>query len=107
MKTAILKVDPEYPELESIAHCAKIIRKGGLVVFPTETVYGIAADYNNANAIKRLREVKKRSEDKPFSLLISQKGLLSNYSGSNESAIYKLVEIYVFQICRKYNQELF
>ena len=77
MKTEIIKVHPEFPEREKIAHCAKIIRQGGLVVFPTETVYGIAADVNNPKAMQRLREVKKRFEDKPFSIMVTQKELLN------------------------------
>ena len=66
MKTTVLKIDPEFPELERIASCAKVIRQGGLVIFPTETVYGIAADYNNEKAMARLRAVKQRPEEKPF-----------------------------------------
>ena len=43
MKTKVLKINPAVPEPEKIAEAARIIRQGGLVVFPTETVYGIAA----------------------------------------------------------------
>ena len=94
MKTQIIKVDPQFPEIEKIAHCAKIIRKGGLVVFPTETVYGIAADFSNEEAMVRLREVKKRDGSKPFSVLISQKSLISNYSNTNRPAVYKLIDAF-------------
>ena len=68
MKTQVITIHPRYPELDKIAQCAKIIRQGGLVVFPTETVYGVAADYSNPQAIARLREIKKRSAEKPFSI---------------------------------------
>ncbi len=78
--------------MDRIAHCAGIIRQGGLVVFPTETVYGIAADYNNPKAMARLREVKHRDGNKPFSIHISQKGLLPNYTPSNAPAVYKLID---------------
>lgn len=94
MKTEIIKLDPQYPDLKQIARCAKIIRKGGLVVFPTETVYGIAADFSNPKAMKRLREVKKRAENKPFSILISQKGLISNYTLTTDPKLYKLIAAY-------------
>lgn len=91
MKTEIIKLDPQFPDLKQIAYCAKVIRKGGLVVFPTETVYGIAADFSNPDAMKRLREVKKRAEDKPFSVLISQMGLISNYTSTTDPRLYKLI----------------
>jgi L-threonylcarbamoyladenylate synthase len=94
LKTEIIKVDPRFPELDKISYCSRIIRRGGLVVFPTETVYGIAADFGNPAAMQRLRGVKKRSDNKPFSILISQKGLMSNYTGSGRTAIYKLVDAY-------------
>lgn len=94
MKTEIIKVHPEFPEREKIAHCAKIIRQGGLVIFPTETVYGIAADVNNPKAMQHLRDVKKRSEDKPFSIMVAQKELLTNYSSIRDPKVFKLVDRY-------------
>lgn len=92
MKTQIIKINPDYPEMDRIAHCAAIIRGGGLVVFPTETVYGIAADYNNPKAMARLREVKRRDGDKPFSINIPQKGLLPNYTPVKSPEVYKLAD---------------
>lgn len=91
MKTELIQLDPHYPDLKQIAYCAKIIRKGGLVVFPTETVYGIAADFSNPQAMKRLREVKRRADNKPFSILISQIGLISNYTWTTDSKLFKLI----------------
>ncbi|MCD4781072.1 MAG: threonylcarbamoyl-AMP synthase [Candidatus Omnitrophica bacterium] len=90
-KTKVITLHPEYPDLKQIAYCAKAIRQGGLVLFPTETVYGIAADFSNPRAMKRLREVKQRAEDKPFSILISQKGLIKNYTSSAGIQLYKLI----------------
>jgi len=92
LKTEILKLDPQYPNLKQIARCAKVVRKGGLVVFPTETVYGIAADFSNPGAMKRLRDVKKRAEDKPFSILISQAELISNYTSTVDTKLFKLID---------------
>lgn len=92
MKTRIIKVNPANPEFETIVEAANVIREGGLVVFPTETVYGIAADINNPAAIKRLREVKRRNDTKPFSILISHKGIVENYSDYNDPRLYKLID---------------
>lgn len=94
MRTEIVKVNPDYPELEKLVRCAKIIRQGGLVIFPTETVYGIAADYNNPKAMERLRQTKGRSETKPFSIHISQKELLLNYSSVTDPTVFKLIDHY-------------
>ena len=94
MSTQVISIDPYYPESEKIAYAAKIIRQGGLVVFPTETVYGIGADMNNKKAIARLREVKKRAEDKPFSILISHVNQLSNLTNYDNPVLFKMIDQY-------------
>lgn len=65
MKTLVLRVNAERPEAEKIRLAAGFIRRGGLVAFPTETVYGLGADALNANAVLRLFEAKKRPLDNP------------------------------------------
>ena len=64
-KTILLKVDPDKPDLKSIKIAAKIIIEGGLVAFPTETVYGLGADALNSKAIKSLFKAKNRPLDNP------------------------------------------
>ncbi len=51
-----------------VAEAAAMLRRGGLVAFPTETVYGLGADATNPKAIARLTEVKGRPPEKPYSL---------------------------------------
>jgi L-threonylcarbamoyladenylate synthase len=65
MKTLLLKVDSENPTAAKIKLAAQIIRKGGLVAFPTETVYGLGADALNPEAVLALFEAKKRPLDNP------------------------------------------
>jgi L-threonylcarbamoyladenylate synthase len=65
MKTLLLKVNAEKPDVEKIQIAAEIIRKGGLVAFPTETVYGLGADALNPEAVLALFEAKKRPLDNP------------------------------------------
>jgi L-threonylcarbamoyladenylate synthase len=69
--TVLLKVDPERPDKERIAYCAALIRNGALVVFPTETVYGIAANLLDAKATRRLYRIKHRPRTKPFTVHIA------------------------------------
>jgi len=92
LATKIFEIHPQFPEMDRLAQCAKIIRQGGLVIFPTETVYGIAADYDNKKALDRLRQVKRRSENKPFSVIISQRVSLLNLTNSTNQMIFKLVD---------------
>ncbi|HUU88205.1 MAG TPA: L-threonylcarbamoyladenylate synthase [Candidatus Glassbacteria bacterium] len=64
-KTILLKVDPNKPDLSKIKVAANIIKKGGLVAFPTETVYGLGADALNSKAILSLFKAKNRPIDNP------------------------------------------
>jgi len=64
-QTLLLKVNPENPDLTKIQTGAQIIQKGGLVAFPTETVYGLGADALNPDAVLALFEAKKRPLDNP------------------------------------------
>ena len=64
-KTVLLKVDPEAPDVEKVRVAARLVRCGGLVAFPTETVYGLGADAFNAKAVLALFEAKRRPLDNP------------------------------------------
>src|SRR5689334_12057493 len=60
------------PTQEMIERSANRLRMGQLVVFPTETVYGIAGDPFNIMAVGRVFELKKRDKDKPLPLQIAE-----------------------------------
>lgn len=59
---------------------ADLLKKGELVSFPTETVFGIGVVFDNEVAYKHLLEVKRRPPEKPFSLMISSKDDISKYA---------------------------
>ena len=65
MKTLVLKVDSQEPDIEKVRLAADFIKKGGLVAFPTETVYGLGADALNGEAVLSLFRVKRRPLDNP------------------------------------------
>jgi len=64
-QTVVLKVDSKQPDIKKVRMAAGIIRDGGLVAFPTETVYGLGADALNSKAVSALFEAKKRPRDNP------------------------------------------
>jgi L-threonylcarbamoyladenylate synthase len=67
----VVKIDPKRPDKKIIESAASVIKKGGLVVFPTETVYGIAANLLDRGAIDKLYRIKSRPLNKPFTVHIS------------------------------------
>ncbi|MDP2921997.1 MAG: L-threonylcarbamoyladenylate synthase [Candidatus Omnitrophota bacterium] len=71
MKTRVIKLNPNVPEQNLIDEAAVVLKNGGLVVFPTETVYGIAANSLKPETIDRLYAIKQRPKDKPFSVHIA------------------------------------
>src|SRR5208337_3041608 len=80
-ETLLLKVDPENPDQAKIQIAAQVIQKGGLVAFPTETVYGLGVDALNPDAVLTLFEAKKRPLDNPPIIHVA-----------NASEVYRLVQ---------------
>jgi L-threonylcarbamoyladenylate synthase len=62
----LITVDPQHPEPELIARAAEILRRGGLVAFPTETVYGLGANALDADAVRRIYAAKGRPDYNPL-----------------------------------------
>lgn len=56
---------------EELENCVEIIKNGGIVIFPTDTVYGIGCNVWNKEAIKRIFEIKNRNYNKPMNVLCS------------------------------------
>lgn len=66
MKTKVVKVNKIQPNPEAIFEAGQIIKKGGLVAFPTETVYGLGGDALNPSSSKKIYEAKGRPSDNPL-----------------------------------------
>lgn len=92
IRTEIIKLDPMNPDNDKILRAAKTIRDGGLVIFPTETVYGIGANMLNKEALKRLYQIKQRAQGKPFSIHIGSREKAQDYAAEIPAAAYRLME---------------
>lgn len=77
---------------DNIADAAKIIRKGGLVAVPTETVYGLAGNGLDENAVANIYEVKGRPEVKPLSLMVAGAEAMEQCCENVPPAAYTLAE---------------
>ena len=66
----ILKVDPVAPEPEGIVRAATVVRQGDVIAFPTDTLYGLAADAFNQAAVERVFAIKERPPESPLLLLV-------------------------------------
>ncbi len=72
MNTELLRIDPENPESNAIKKAADILKCGGLVAFPTETVYGLGGNGLSKSACKKIYAAKGRPSDNPLILHISR-----------------------------------
>lgn len=92
MKTEIRILDPEKIDTKIVEEAASIIRTGGLVAFPTETVYGLGADAMQASASKKIYEAKGRPSDNPLIVHIAKISDLNRLSGEVPQKAKKLAE---------------
>lgn len=90
--TEVIQVDPIVPDHERIARAASIIIKGGLVAFPTETVYGLGCDCYNREAIGRIYDVKGRPRDNPLILHVSSQHQLEEAVRNVPELAWKVLE---------------
>lgn len=91
MDMRIIKVDPAKPDIAQLQQVAGIIDAGGLVAFPTETVYGIASRVKS-DSLARLGQLKNRDPDKYYTLHIGQKGTVEKYVPSISLRTRKLIK---------------
>jgi len=67
----VLRVDPDNPSRDVMERAAATAREGGLIVYPTDTVYGLGTNPLIASSVKRVYEVKERPLTKPLPVLVS------------------------------------
>ncbi|WP_313526607.1 L-threonylcarbamoyladenylate synthase [Anaerotignum sp.] len=72
METKLIRISPENPEADLVEQAAKVLKEGGLVAFPTETVYGLGGNGLDIEACKNIYIAKGRPSDNPLILHISQ-----------------------------------
>lgn len=77
LDTLMIRVNPSDPEREAVTRAAEVLRRGGLVAFPTETVYGLGADATNPKAIERIFQAKGRPSDNPIIVHVAERKHLS------------------------------
>jgi len=90
--TKIVKLDSLNLKIDYLKEAAGILANGGLVIIPTETVYGIAANMADTRAIERLYKIKERPKDKPFSVLIDTKEKIEYFVQGISVPAYKLMD---------------
>jgi len=89
--TRVLKTDKHRPSKKVLQEAATILKSGGLVAFPTETVYGLGADAFNKEATLKIFMAKKRPPDNPVIVHVSSMEMLRSVSPSVPRRVEKLI----------------
>lgn len=87
-----LTINPQSPDEAALREAAHVIKNGGIAVYPTETVYGLAAVFNNEKALERLFAAKGRKESNPVLLLIESRKQLAGLAAEIPSEAMDLAK---------------
>ena len=92
VKTAeIIKLDRDHPG-DAFARCAKVIKAGGVIAYPTDTFYGLGVDPKNLRAVSRVFEIKGRRADQPILLLLHDRSEVTAWTSSVTPAAQRLMD---------------
>jgi tRNA threonylcarbamoyl adenosine modification protein (Sua5/YciO/YrdC/YwlC family) len=76
----ILSINSENPQPRLIKKAVEELKEGGIIVYPTDTVYGMGCDLFNKQAIERIYELKRRNKKEPLSFICADLKDISNYA---------------------------
>ncbi|XOF34964.1 MAG: L-threonylcarbamoyladenylate synthase [Candidatus Electrothrix sp. YB6] len=85
-----IEINPYNPQPRLIDRVVDTLKKGGVICYPTDTMYGIGCDIFHQKAVKRVHQVKKRPKQKPFSFMCSSLKNISEYAHVGNTA-YRLM----------------
>ena len=89
----LLKIYPENPNPKALQKVVEVLKRGGLVIYPTDTVYGLGCDITNVKALERIAKIKGiKLERSNFSFICYDLSNLSDYVTQIETPIFKLLK---------------
>ncbi|MHA6247110.1 L-threonylcarbamoyladenylate synthase [Pontibacter sp. CAU 1760] len=89
---SFLQIHPENPQQRKILEAVEILRKGGVIIYPTDTIYGIGCDIHNARAVERVCQIKGVKPDKVnLSFICSDLTHISDYA-KIDTPTYKVMK---------------
>jgi len=77
---------------EELKNCLEILRNGGTILYPTDTVWGLGCDATNEEAVKKIFEIKQRTESKSLIVLIEHENKLNKYVKEVPEVAWELIE---------------
>ena len=87
----MLSINNQNPQPRLIKRAVEVLREGGIIIYPTDTVYGLGCDLSNKKGIERIYELKRRNKKKPLSFVCSDLKHISHYAKVTDYA-YKTMK---------------
>lgn len=89
----LVKMFNENPNLREILKIVDVLRKGGLIIYPTDTIYGLGCDITNAKAVEKVARIKNvKVEKNNFSFICSDLSHISDFTKPISNSIFKLMK---------------
>jgi tRNA threonylcarbamoyl adenosine modification protein (Sua5/YciO/YrdC/YwlC family) len=89
----LLHIHPDNPQPRNIKTAVEILKKGGVIIYPTDTIYGLGCDIYNTEAIARICRIKKIDPKKAqFSFVCSDLSHISDYAKSIDTPVFRLLK---------------
>jgi tRNA threonylcarbamoyl adenosine modification protein (Sua5/YciO/YrdC/YwlC family) len=82
----IVSINRQNPQMRLIRKAVDILRQGGIIVYPTDTFYGLGCDLFNKRGIERIYDIKRRSRKQPFSFICADLKEISRYARVSDYA---------------------
>ncbi len=79
--------------VDDIVKAVEILRSGGIILYPTDTIWGIGCDATNATAVSRIYEIKQRQDTKSMLVLMENPNLLNSYISEVPEIAWELIEV--------------
>lgn len=80
---------------DDLRECLRVLKQGGLILYPTDTIWGIGCDATNADAVKRVYDLKKRADNKALIVLLDSADSLDHYVVDVPDMAYELINVAV------------
>jgi tRNA threonylcarbamoyl adenosine modification protein (Sua5/YciO/YrdC/YwlC family) len=84
-------INSQNPQMRLIKKAAEVLRDGGVIIYPTDTVYGLGCDLFNKKGIERIYDIKRRNKKQPFSFVCADLKDISRYARVSDYA-YKTMK---------------
>lgn len=92
----LLKIYPENPNPKDIRQVVEVLQGGGIIIYPTDTVYGLGCDITNGRAVEKIARFKDvKVEKSNFSFICSDLSHLSDFSKPVSNQVFKLLKRYL------------